>query len=79
MPASKALDGYRRKRDFSKTIDPSGRAERETAKPETLPFVVQRHAAHYDFRFELDGVLKSWAPKALVSIPATNASRLSKE
>ena len=78
MPASKAREAYRRKRDFSKTIDPSGRAERETAKPETLRFVVQRHGArrlHYDFRFELDGVLKGWAPKALVSIPATNASR----
>jgi hypothetical protein len=34
MPASKAREAYRRKRDFSKTIDPSGRAERVTAKPE---------------------------------------------
>jgi bifunctional non-homologous end joining protein LigD len=64
MPASKALEPYRRKRDFSKTIEPSGRIPRETAKPETLRFVVQKHAArrlHYDFRLELDGVLKSWA------------------
>jgi bifunctional non-homologous end joining protein LigD len=64
MPASKALEAYRRKRDFSKTIEPSGRTARETAKPETLRFVVQKHAArglHYDFRLELDGVLKSWA------------------
>ncbi len=64
MPASKALEAYRRKRDFSKTIEPSGRAARETAKPEILRFVVQKHAArrlHYDFRLELDGVLKSWA------------------
>jgi bifunctional non-homologous end joining protein LigD len=64
MPASKALEAYRRKRDFSKTIEPSGRTERETAKPEIPRFVVQKHAArgqHYDFRLELDGVLKSWA------------------
>jgi bifunctional non-homologous end joining protein LigD len=52
MPASKALEAYRRKRDFSKTIEPSGRTARETAKPETLRFVVQKHAArglHYVF------------------------------
>lgn len=63
MPASKALEAYRRRRDFSKTIEPSGRTS-ETAKPEILRFVVQKHAArrlHYDFRLELDGVLKSWA------------------
>lgn len=45
MPASKALEAYRRKRDFSKTIEPSGRTARETANPETLRFVVQKHAA----------------------------------
>jgi bifunctional non-homologous end joining protein LigD len=63
MPTSKAREAYRRKRDFSKTIEPSGRTERETAKPETLRFV-QKHAArrvHYDFRLKLDGVLKSCA------------------
>jgi bifunctional non-homologous end joining protein LigD len=57
MPASKALEVYRRKRDFSKTIEPSGRAERETAKPEILRFVVHKHAArrlYYDFRLELE-------------------------
>jgi bifunctional non-homologous end joining protein LigD len=42
MPASKPREAYRRKRDFSKTIEPSGRTERETAKPETLRFVVAR-------------------------------------
>ncbi|MGI8570965.1 MAG: DNA polymerase ligase N-terminal domain-containing protein [Methylocella sp.] len=65
MLASKALESYRLKRDFSRTIEPSGgTAARKTAKPESLRFVVQKHAArrlHYDFRLELDGVLKSWA------------------
>src|ERR1700730_5175369 len=65
MPAAKALETYRRKRDFSKTIEPSGgSAPRRTATPKTLRFVDQKHAAarvDYDFRLELDGVLKSWA------------------
>jgi bifunctional non-homologous end joining protein LigD len=58
-PAS--LTRYRRKRDFAATPEPAGRVRR-AAKRAT--FVVQRHAArrlHYDFRLELDGVLKSWA------------------
>jgi hypothetical protein len=42
MPASKPREAYRRKRDFSKTIEPAGRTERETAKPETPRFVVAR-------------------------------------
>ena len=58
-----ALTEYRSKRDFAKTPEPAGTAARETASP-TLSFVIQKHAArrlHYDFRLELDGVLKSWA------------------
>jgi hypothetical protein len=50
MLASKAREAYRRKRDFSKTIDPSGRGERETAKPEILRFAARKHSArrlHY--------------------------------
>src|SRR5437879_1646800 len=60
-----ALEEYNRKRDFHKTPEPSGqvaRAQKTAAAP--LSFVVQKHAArrlHYDFRLELDGVLKSWA------------------
>jgi bifunctional non-homologous end joining protein LigD len=61
------LTEYRRKRDSSKTPEPSGRArKRRKAAP---IFVVQRHAArrlHYDFRLERDGALASWAvPKGV--------------
>jgi bifunctional non-homologous end joining protein LigD len=66
------LARYRAKRDFRETAEPSGRKRR--GKPRRLEFVVQRHAArrlHYDFRLELDGVLKSWAvPKEPVPDPA---------
>jgi len=58
----KALATYRKKRDFSKTAEPSG--ERTVAPSNRLRFVVQKHAArrlHYDLRLELDGVFKSWA------------------
>jgi bifunctional non-homologous end joining protein LigD len=60
--AKKALAPYRKKRDFTKTAEPSG--ERVVAASERLRFVVQKHAArrlHYDLRLELDGVFKSWA------------------
>lgn len=56
------LRDYWRKRDFKQTAEPKGAAKRTvTKKPE---FVVQEHRAsshHYDFRLEVDGVLKSWA------------------
>ncbi len=54
------LSTYKQKRDFSKTAEPSGKV----ASKAGFDFVVQKHAAshlHYDFRLELDGVLKSWA------------------
>ncbi len=56
-----ALDQYVKKRDFSKTAEPkSGKS----ADKNKLRFVIQKHAAsrlHYDFRLEMEGVLKSWA------------------
>ena len=54
------LDVYRRKRDFKTTSEPRGR----TARKGGHSFVIQKHDAtrlHYDFRLEMDGVLKSWA------------------
>ena len=56
------LKDYKKKRDFSKTREPKPSSSDQT--PGSLRFVVQQHAArrlHYDFRLELDGVLKSWA------------------
>ncbi len=62
------LREYHRKRKFDRTPEPRGQDVDDTAAAATAAggrsFVIQKHAAsrlHYDFRLELEGVLKSWA------------------
>ena len=58
------LQRYQAKRHFDRTPEPRGSVEPRARRSERLRFVVQKHAAstlHYDFRLEMDGVLKSWA------------------
>jgi len=60
--ASAPLSEYNAKRDFTRTAEPAGTVPR--ARGKALQFVIQKHAAshlHFDFRLELDGVMKSWA------------------
>ncbi|AHE57012.1 DNA ligase D [Sphingomonas sanxanigenens] len=60
MAAADPLGTYNAKRDFAKTAEPAGKRGRAKGNG----FIVQKHDAtrlHYDFRLELDGVLKSWA------------------
>lgn len=60
MVSKDALSPYNAKRDFARTREPKGKV----AKTGGNSFVVQKHAAtrlHWDFRLEIDGVLKSWA------------------
>lgn len=56
-----SLITYHKKRNFSRTSEPKGKMKSSVSE---LTFVVHRHKAshlHYDFRLEIDGVLKSWA------------------
>jgi len=71
MGSKDKLKEYKNKRDFDKTVEPKGNSK---SKKRKNIFVIQKHNAsnlHYDFRIEMDGILKSWAvPKG----PSTDKS-----
>lgn len=63
MSTQDKLARYRDRRDAERSPEPSGKA-RAGKRGEAPIFVIQKHDAstlHYDFRLEIDGVLKSWA------------------
>ncbi|MEO6184282.1 MAG: DNA polymerase ligase N-terminal domain-containing protein, partial [Verrucomicrobiota bacterium] len=70
------LKAYEAKRNFRRTSEPKPRLPKRVPKKKQLMFVIQKHDAsrlHYDFRLEMEGVLKSWAvPKG---IPMTRGEK----
>ncbi|MBD3231058.1 DNA ligase [Candidatus Dependentiae bacterium] len=70
---SNKLKDYKKHRDLIKSTEPLGKSKSKKLKHPI--FVIQKHDAshlHYDFRIEIDGVLKSWAiPKG----PSTDPSK----
>src|SRR2546426_1971635 len=64
------LEEYKRKRKFNETPEPVGKVQKQRGNT----FVIQKHRAtrlHYDFRLEMEGVLRSWAiPKGPSLNPA---------
>ena len=78
--ATTKLSGYRSRRDFRRTPEPSGRRSRRSKRP---VFVVQEHHAtsrHFDFRLEAGGALKSWAvPKGPSTDPRDKRLAMSTE
>jgi bifunctional non-homologous end joining protein LigD len=74
--SARSIAVYRAKRDFSRTREPAPRVPVSAEKDKEPMFVIQKHEAsrlHYDFRLEMQGVLRSWAvPKG---IPTTRLDR----
>jgi len=65
MARGESLAAYRSKRDQGRSPEPFGGSGRQrTGSAQQPRFVVQKHAAsrlHYDFRLQVDGMLRSWA------------------